>query len=110
MPTYDYTCEECERGSFELYRSVDQRNLPAICPECGVACGRMFTMPSIKTLDPKVRNAIDRNIQSQHAPKEFDSSRGGSGSNVPPSHRRKKPKRAYGGPRSWVMESRESAI
>lgn len=108
MPTYDYNCEKC--GSIELYRPIDQRNLPGICPDCGIECERVFTMPSIRTLDPGIRKAIDRNIQSRFEPKEYNPAKGLTRDGCPPSHRPKKPRKAYGGARSWVMESARSSL
>ena len=32
MPTYDYACADC--GGFDAFRSLADRNQPALCPDC----------------------------------------------------------------------------
>ena len=108
MPTYDYRCDT--DGPFELVRSIDARNSPAECPICGQLCHRVLKMPALKSLDPNVSMAIDRNIKSRFEPQEYNPSKGLVDKGVPPSHRPKKRKRLYDGPRSWVMESAKSSL
>ena len=108
MPTYDYRCEI--DGSFELVSSIDARDSPAECPVCGELCHRVLKMPAFKSLDPNVSMAIDRNIKSRFEPQEYNPSKGLVDKGVPPSHRPKKRKRSYDGPRSWVMESAKSSL
>lgn len=33
MPTYEYFCPDCST-TFDLQRAMDDRDLPAPCPEC----------------------------------------------------------------------------
>ena len=40
MPTYDYACTDC--GGFEAFRSLAQRNDPAVCPDCSAESPRVF--------------------------------------------------------------------
>jgi putative FmdB family regulatory protein len=35
MPFYEYSCPKC-KTRFDLMRSMDQRDDPAACPECGL--------------------------------------------------------------------------
>ena len=113
MPTYDYRCETegcIAVSTFELVRSIDARYSPAECPHCGELCNRILKMPALKSLDPNVSMAIDRNVKSRFEPKEYNPSKGLIDEGVPPSHRPKKRKRSYKGPRSWVVESAKSSI
>ena len=34
MPTYEFTCKECQQG-FTVRRKVSEMNDPAACPACG---------------------------------------------------------------------------
>ncbi len=46
MPTYDYVCPACE-ARFEREMSYAEATKPVPCPVCGVAGGRVFTMPRL---------------------------------------------------------------
>ena len=105
MPTYDYICDSC--GSIELYRSIDKRNLRATCPKCGDECERVYTMPALKTLAPSVREAMDRNNKSRSDPTVVNRPKG---TKLDTDGRPIKSRKAYGGARSWVMESASSSI
>lgn len=39
MPIYDYQCASC--GAFDQMRGVAARDLPAQCPQCGMAAPRI---------------------------------------------------------------------
>ncbi len=67
MPTYDYACARC--GGFDAFRSVGQRNEPAICPDCGALSPRVHTSaPRLALLDSGVRQAIATNERACHEP------------------------------------------
>ena len=108
MPTYDYHCEK--DGPFEVFRSMDERDSTARRPICGELCYRVLKMPALKSLDPSVSNAMDRNMRSRFEPKEYNPSKGLTDQGIPPSHRPQKRKRSYAGPRSWVVESAKSSL
>ena len=109
MPTYDYHCEK--DGPFEVFRSIDERDAPAVCPICGLLCQRILKMPALKAMDSIMSNAIERNERSRFEPKVYNPSKGLTDERMtPPSHRTKKPKKSYVGPRSWVMESAKSSL
>ncbi len=68
MPTYDYACGDC--GGFDAFRSLTERNVPASCPECGVASPRVFaTAPRLALMDGGTRNAMATNERARHEPK-----------------------------------------
>lgn len=43
MPLYDYRCDRC--GAFRALRSIRESGVPALCPQCGAACGRQLSAP-----------------------------------------------------------------
>jgi putative FmdB family regulatory protein len=45
MPLYDYECSTC--GTFEVMRSLSERNNPAACPMCRNASERIQNGSSI---------------------------------------------------------------
>ena len=68
MPVYDYHCPDC--GSFEIMRSMDKRDAPALCPHCGQVAGRvMLSSPSLPLVSGDTRRAMETNERSRHAPK-----------------------------------------
>ncbi|RRS03451.1 zinc ribbon domain-containing protein [Aquabacterium soli] len=67
MPTYDYACTDC--GGFDAFRSLAQRNDPAVCPDCGGESPRVFvSAPRLAFLNSNTRNAMDRNEKASHEP------------------------------------------
>lgn len=44
MPVYEFSCPEgCD--DFEIWRSIDQRNVDTGCPQCGSDGRRLFSPP-----------------------------------------------------------------
>ena len=103
MILYEYTCDD--HGSFEVYRPMSARSKPAACPTCGKLCARSYTVPQVAQIDAGSKKAIERNTKSQFEPSRYSPTSGNHEHGAPSSHRPKKPRKAYGGPRSWVMES-----
>ena len=67
MPTYDYACGDC--GGFDAFRSLADRNEPALCPDCGGASPRVFaTAPRLALMDGGTRNAMATNERARHEP------------------------------------------
>ncbi|MDG1109029.1 MAG: zinc ribbon domain-containing protein [Burkholderiaceae bacterium] len=67
MPTYDYECLVC--GGFDAYRSVSDRNEPAVCPECGTASCRIFaSAPRLALMSNATRTAMATNERARHEP------------------------------------------
>jgi putative FmdB family regulatory protein len=68
MPTYDYACPGC--GGFDALRSVNRRDEPAACPECGAASPRVFAhAPRLALMADSTRSAIETNERARHEPK-----------------------------------------
>jgi putative FmdB family regulatory protein len=68
MPTYDYACPDC--GGFEAFRSLNDRNEPATCPDCTTPSPRVFaTAPRLALMDSGTRHAMATNERAQHEPK-----------------------------------------
>jgi putative FmdB family regulatory protein len=66
LPTYGYQCEPC--GGFTLVRPMAQVGDPAACPSCGRGAQRVFGLPALRTLDPRLREAMDAGARSAEAP------------------------------------------
>jgi putative FmdB family regulatory protein len=66
MAIYDYDCGAC--GSFSLWRSLEDRNLPARCPGCGAVARRLIAAPNLSLMSAPRRAAFARNEKSQHEP------------------------------------------
>lgn len=47
MPTYQYTCIECDLSK-DLVRNVEDRDDVVICEKCGYNMGRSFAAPQIQ--------------------------------------------------------------
>lgn len=68
MPTYDYACPAC--GGFEVLRTLDERNEPCSCPDCGTASPRVFvSAPRLTCLSREARYAHETNERARHAPR-----------------------------------------
>jgi len=68
MPTYDYACAGC--GGFDAIRSVNTRDEPAACPDCGAAAPRVFvSAPRLALMDGGRRSALATNERARHEPK-----------------------------------------
>lgn len=46
MPTYDFTCRDCD-AFWERERPMSEAALPDACPVCGGPGERVFTMPKL---------------------------------------------------------------
>jgi putative FmdB family regulatory protein len=66
MAFYDYTCASC--GEFSLWRRLDERNLPATCPDCHAAAVRQISAPQLSLMPAGRRQAFARNEKSRHEP------------------------------------------
>jgi putative FmdB family regulatory protein len=67
MPTYDYQCGGC--GGFDAIRSVSQRDVPALCPDCGAAAPRVMSgAPRLALMADGTRRAIAGNERAAHEP------------------------------------------
>jgi len=77
MAFYNYTCVEC--GEFALWRKLDERNLPAECPECQAAAVRSVSAPNLSLMSSGRRQAHARNEKSRHEPSVTTRHRCGSG-------------------------------
>ncbi|AQH01929.1 transcriptional regulator [Burkholderia sp. KK1] len=67
MPIYQYECASC--GSFDVMRGIADRDLPHLCPECGVQTARAITGSAMLSLMPQARrDAYATNERSAHAP------------------------------------------
>ncbi|SAK76035.1 FmdB family regulatory protein [Caballeronia hypogeia] len=66
MPIYQYECESC--GSFDVMRSIADRDLPHLCPECGVQTTRAVTSTALSLMPQAARNAFATNERSANAP------------------------------------------
>lgn len=66
MPTYTHRCPVC--GEFEQVRPMAASGTAATCPDCGSAASRVFGAPSLRALDPGMRNALDASGRSADAP------------------------------------------
>jgi putative FmdB family regulatory protein len=74
MPTYDYECTSC--GRFEAVRSIDDRNLPATCGECGKGAQRvMVAAPRLAMMPSDQRFAFYTNERASYEPKHSSSYR-----------------------------------
>lgn len=68
MPTYDYACPDC--GGFDAFRSLAQRNDPAVCPDCGAGSPRVFvSAPRLGLMNRDTRFAMDTNEKARHEPR-----------------------------------------
>jgi len=67
MPLYDFACRVC--GPFVSFASIDGRNQPAFCPDCGQTSRRMISAPNLCLMAAGTRKAYAINERSQHAPR-----------------------------------------
>lgn len=67
MPTYDYRCETC--GVFSAMRSIADRDLDCVCPECGTRAARTISMPSLALMPGTLRAGHAVNERASNAPK-----------------------------------------
>ncbi len=104
MPLYDYCCDS--HGVFEEFNTLELSREPCACPSCGQASARVITVPNIRRLAPKVRNAMERNEKSREAPHVCH---GGCHhkhkKNDPQKKQQERPApQVYQGSRPWVIE------
>jgi putative FmdB family regulatory protein len=66
MPFYQFACTHC--GEFPLWRRLDERNLPAVCPNCQQAVARLISAPQLNLMPAARRIAHARNEKSRHEP------------------------------------------
>lgn len=100
MPVYEYECRA--HGVFEELRSLNERQLPAPCPQCRTDARRVVSVPALACMPRSQVVARDRNEQSRHEPRVSE----GSGHRHASSAAPPEPGRAqvYHGPRPWVVE------
>jgi len=68
MPIYEYECPDC--GIFDELRPLRQAKDPALCPGCGtISARRVVSAPMLARLPHTLRQAMDRNEHSAHAPR-----------------------------------------
>src|SRR5215218_10746764 len=67
MPVYEYECATC--GVFPEFRSIDARDIPAVCGICDSHAGRIISAPNLAVMHPLQRMASARNERSQHEPR-----------------------------------------
>jgi len=77
MAFYDFNCASC--GDFSLWRKLDDRNLPAECPQCHGAAERLVSVPNLSLMSSGRRQAFARNEKSRHEPGVKTRHRCGSG-------------------------------
>lgn len=104
MPVYEYECRSC--GTFPLTRSIEERDVPAECPECFGIARRQITAPNLSLMGASRRQAFQRNEKSQHEPGTLNRHRCGSGCGcgTGASATRKKPKRTIEVPKLGKFE------
>ena len=67
MPIYDYSCASC--GSFDALRSTRDRDMPAVCPDCGGQAPRAFSFGAkLACGDSVTRRAIETNERAANVP------------------------------------------
>ncbi len=86
MPIYEFLCEDC--GPFEERRPFEEVGNPTVCPECGTAARRVYSMPNLKTMPAALSNAMNRAEKSAHEPEVVRRPEGGTlpGKRHQPSH------------------------
>lgn len=67
MPVYDYQCADC--GSFQEFRSMEERNAIACCPICEQQASRLILAPNLALMSASRRHAFATNERSRHEPK-----------------------------------------
>ena len=68
MPLYDYKCRE--HGLFHELAMVSEAGQPRACPQCGTLSAQVIVLPpELRSLDPALRDAMDRNERSRHEPR-----------------------------------------
>lgn len=77
MPLYEFDC--CDCGTFDAQRTVDDRDRPESCPECGKASDRILSIPNLGLMSPERRAAHIRNERSANEPQVSTRHRCGSG-------------------------------
>jgi putative FmdB family regulatory protein len=77
MAFYDYHCGSC--GEFSLWRKIEERDLPAECPQCHAIGSRQLAAPQLSLMPAGRRQAFARNEKSQHEPGVRKRHRCGSG-------------------------------
>lgn len=73
MPLYDYDCPRC--GPFRAWRSMNDFEKPAKCPDCGKAAARAIATPTLG-MDSGLRKAHATNEKSAHEPRVVRRRRG----------------------------------
>jgi putative FmdB family regulatory protein len=77
MPVYDYHCVSC--GDFQDFRTIEDRNAPASCPNCAATARRLILAPNLALMNPSRRHAFATNERSRHEPKVSTGHSCGSG-------------------------------
>lgn len=66
MPLYDYQCPNC--GVFTAARSINNRDQPTRCDDCGKPAIRLVSAPMLNLMSGTRRQAMFRNEKSQYEP------------------------------------------
>ncbi|OUT72148.1 MAG: hypothetical protein CBB79_06695 [Synechococcus sp. TMED19] len=57
MPIYEYICSQNDCGQYEVWRSIDSRDVNTECPSCGEKGKRIYSAPM--TLTGKFRLKVE---------------------------------------------------
>jgi putative FmdB family regulatory protein len=77
MPFYDYECSFC--GTFTQWRTMEDRNISAACPECAGKAERLMAAPNLSLMSSHSRKAHAINEKSRHEPRVTGTHRCGAG-------------------------------
>jgi putative FmdB family regulatory protein len=67
MPIYQYECASC--GTFDVMRSIADRDQRHVCPQCGAQTSRVMTGSAMLSLMPQSqRAAFAVNERNAHSP------------------------------------------
>jgi putative FmdB family regulatory protein len=66
MPVYEFLCEGC--GPFERRRSFEEAGEPMLCPGCGAAAKRVYSVPGVVKTPANISRALNRAEKSAHEP------------------------------------------
>lgn len=91
MPVYNYSCQEC--GTFDLFRTIDERNNAATCPCCEAPAQRFISAPNLALMSPMKRKANFINERSRHEPRVNNAHQCGSSCGCGPAGKKIRPGR-----------------
>ena len=55
MPVYEFSCSTNECPTYEVWRSISDRDIDTECPECGSQGRRLFKPPMMLTGDFRLK-------------------------------------------------------